>query len=129
LGGGCLELKINARVIISAIYGLFGLIQLIVFGLSGLRMIYMGALGALSIISSVGFVLRWPILWLTITTTLLTLTMGISTLYSSFGFIGFKLELGSLLFNLGLVAYTMIALFLLFYLIGRRKTFSGKVKG
>jgi len=119
-----LNLKVDARLIVSVGYGLFGLIDLVIFSLSGLRMIHMGVLGLLSMVSGIGLLLRrnWFV-WLAIILAPLTLTVGVSTLYSSVGLLGFSPNLQVFLLNLGLLLYIALAFVLLFYSIAKRKSF------
>jgi len=114
--------KLNEGLIVYLANDVFGIINLVVFFLSGANMLHIGVLGALSLVVGVGLFTRRPeFFWSAIALAPITVTIGVSTLYSSIGFFGFNPNQQGLLFNLGLITYSAIAFLLLFYLILKRR--------
>jgi len=110
--------------IASIIYILYGLINVMIFAKSNFFLMYMCVLGILCCVT--GFFLWIGKLWavnLAIISGLLTLTVGITTLYASVGFVGFSPNLTILLLHIALIGYAILALILSFYVTMNRQKF------
>ncbi|MHA2407479.1 MAG: hypothetical protein ACXACA_03835, partial [Candidatus Ranarchaeia archaeon] len=101
-----MPLKIDIKLVTSLIYLLFGIIDLVIFAISKILMVHMGVLGLLSMISCIGLFLRIHyLLWLAVALAPVTISVGISTVYSSINLLGFNPNTQVLLINLGLICY------------------------
>ena len=119
-----MPLKIDTRLTVLIIYFIFGLIDLVIFAVSRLLMIHIGVLGLLSMTSCMGLFLRINyFLWLALTIAPITISVGISTFYSSINLLGFNPNMQVLLINLGLICYIAGGFFSFFSLIANRGSF------
>jgi len=105
-----------------------GVVDLTVSSLSGFGIIFLEALGLFSLIAAVGVWLRrrWG-LWIGVVSDLLTLTVGLVTLYASALYIGTPTDFNALALYLGLAVYSVAALGTLLYLAARRSVFKPAV--
>lgn len=106
----------------SIIYVLYGLVDVLLFTVSNLDLIHIGLLGVLCFIT--GIILWTSKPWFTflaIISGLLTLTVGVTTLYVSVRLIGFSPKINVLLVYFALIVYTMVAMIQLFYVTRKKE--------
>jgi len=114
------------RRVVSAAYVSYGLIDIAISSLSSLILIHMVVLGAICLAAGFGLWMKkaWSIYPLMFVGPL-TLTVGVATLYSSIGLVGFGPSTQALLFNLFLTGYSVSALGLFIYTVANRSTVLG----
>jgi hypothetical protein len=119
-----LSLKIDIKLVISLIYLLYGVIDLVIFAISRTLMVHMGVLGLLTMISCIGLFLRINyFLWLAVALAPITMSVGISTFYSSINLLGFNPNTQVLLINLSLICYIVGGFISFFSLLGNKRSF------
>jgi len=107
--------------IVSAAYIAYGLIDVAASIMSGFVLFHMVGLGAVCLAAGVGLWMKKP--WSRYPlgfAGLLTLVVGVATLYSSMGLVGFNPNVQVLLFNLSLIGYIGVMSGLIVYVIANK---------
>jgi hypothetical protein len=116
------KLKENSAVLLfSAFYVIVGIAFLFIFVTYNLQLLHLGIIGVLSLIAAYGvFRMEKWVVWLVVALFLLGTTFGAISLINSIVLQTFQ---GALLFHVALIAYLIMTVVALIYVVAKRKDF------
>jgi len=122
-----LKVESTGALVFSIFYAVAGIAQVFILATSNFRLAHIGVLGLLSLITAYGLfrMRRWSVP-LVIALFLLGITFGALTLYDSIILQTFE---GALPFHLLLIAYLVMTVIALVYVVAKRKNFGEGKKG